>query len=221
MTIQEMHYNFELLCSGVVQTKSRSFFVEERDEFLNQATRSLVRDLCIKSEQEQSITDDLRTLITVATLPVSTSTGNKFEYDLPNDYYRMWRASVLAGNCKNIGMTYVQHDDLSNVLTNYNTKPNLKWGIIPYTHVGNRIIAYADGFLLGNVEISYIREPVTVTIGGYNDINGSLRNTTNSDMPESTHDAIVLGAVKNALHSIGAGQHYQLAQAEYFQNKNN
>lgn len=214
MDIALMHYNFDQLATGVDQLKTRSFKKNEKDEYLNMAIIDLVNERAVTTEQLQEVVDELSPITKSELLPKLSD----YTYLIPSDYFRALRLSVdVCG--KPLSATYTQQDDLSYALGNPMYAPNVRWGNIPYTREGNIFTLYSDGTVLGDVTLTYIRYPAIVSIGGYNDINGVLKQTVQCDLPDNLHNEVIRRAVNIAHSSIGNSQHYQVSQNEIVKNK--
>ncbi len=208
-----MHINFDQLATGVDQLKTRSFTRAEKDEFLNMAIIDLLNERAKISEENQEIVDELSPV----TVPINLS-GTNFIYGLPSDYFRALRVSVVACG-KPINCKFVQHDDLGNSLSNATTAPDVQWGNILYTRIGNNIQLYTGNVQVGNIDLIYIRYPAIVSIGGYNDINGNPKQVVQCDLPLDLHNEVVRRAVRIAHTSVANPQYYQVSNAEVVQNK--
>jgi len=234
MTIQEMHTQLNLRSQKINSNAFDNFLPEERDEYLNLAiTRFIKNRLQPESnyigegfEESQKRIDDLRTLVkkdeTLSPQQANgnAGVGNTFvdRGQFPDDYnylisvrckvdYARDGISFSLSSGKrdadgNEGTDYkteivqakvVQSDDVYELLRDPFNKSRVREPICDINESG--IDAYTDDtFIVDSIIINYLKKPVSV----------SLSTSTDSDLPEHTHDEIVDMATELMLSDIGA-----------------
>jgi len=136
--------------------------------------------------------------------------GTYYYIDLNDTSRKLWiltglDADITKPNCpkKKIGLTEVERDDLTKILTDPFYKPSYQWRRAPTIIASGsdgstdvaRLYIYTDGdFVVQTVYPSYLRFPTPVFFGGYNSLDGLYTigdPTVSSDMPEMLHQHIV------------------------------
>ena len=99
-----------------------------------------------------------------------------------------------------IPITIVRHNDLDFKLRDANQQPSLKWKRCLGTFKNNQIYLYTKSFTPDQLFLEYVRQPVSVFIGGYNSLEFINGNTdayqlgdpkVTSDLPANYHDLLV------------------------------
>lgn len=149
MTIQELHYSFNLKIDKIDSLSVDSFNDVERDFLLNYAINIFVKQRYGVTNNKQygfetisKRRDDLRSLHKkefeiVPTLykpnlyeAILNDITNPINQNKPKDYWfcTRLRADIKKGDCiKNIGIKEIQTDDLNNGLKYNFYKPSFKW----------------------------------------------------------------------------------------------
>lgn len=215
MTIQLMHYNFKLLQNELDSNNDKEFLPNQIDELLNQATRNIVRKYVHSTNDEiqQSIVDSLQVLYKDTTL-VSGSSGNGIWYfDLPSDFSYFKRASVEANSCKNFDVTIYNQNFVQHALTNFNQKPSFAWGRCVGYLLNNQLVLHTlEDYTITDCVLTYVRKPAEMAFSTYNDITGTPKVVTHSDLPEELHDLIVRHAVMLAKGSVENSLGFQVSE---------
>lgn len=209
MQIELMHYNFKRKYDKIDSQDRRDLTDGEIDEFLNEAIINFVETRYsgnnakqLGFEVTQQRIDDLSTLVVKSEVltPYSNSSG-VYEFrlsQLTQPYMHFLRANVNTSDCSDpISLQYIQHDDLDYVLSNAQRRPSLKWkrAVASFGRSDNKIssiyIYTGEEFTIDSITIDYLKMPSEVTIGGYNDINGSTKTKTECDLPDNVHNQII------------------------------
>lgn len=233
MTIEQMHWEVLNKFDNVTSLTKRGLLPHEIDAALNDAiliwyyrTYNPERKENRAFELTQHQIDKLSNFVikspsvlesglTKETNSVQANNLLIDEFQLSNTqkpYANLIRLSAKLENCTlPIEVVLTDHDDLSYTLTNEFTKPNTKW---------NRLVAVfgasSDDDNTSSIYVyrnsdqviellypEYLRLPVEVSIGGYNDINNQSKSKVECDIAERFHNEIVDIAVtelKRILH---------------------
>jgi hypothetical protein len=216
MTISEMHTAFRLELDKVNSLQYPDFTSVEIDYWINRAIREFVKTrysgVNYKREgfeQSQKRTDDLRTLVREVTIPCTITGAIKPNgYVITNGFSNAlftaapyWlslgeEVDITTTGASPIrqGVTEVTADEYRFEIDNPYSTYRLHYGNAkPLRLFYNDTIEFISdgGYTINNAYIRYIKSPVTV-----------VYSTTNCDLPELTHDEIVIGAVKLALENI-------------------
>lgn len=186
-------------------------------------------------EQAQQITDFLAGLTvkqpTNTTPCLSPKAGGTvaindritmYEFVLPNPQYMHFvSASALLADCS-ADVIITTHDRLQPTLKDPYMGPSAKWARVvgvfaresqstAVSGVRDRSIFIYSEVPVLNLCVEYLRMPVTITIGGYPDINGATRVKTECELPASFHNQLVDLAVMIAQGVVENPQGYQIA----------
>lgn len=242
MTTLEWHYDFKLKIDKVDSLSKDDFHPAEIDWLLNESVEvfmkqryGLTNNVSKGFEVTQKRIDDLKTLVIKSpssiqpALPVVLIDTKHGMYeaklgDLEFNYYFLIRAeaSISKSDCtKCVGVTNVQHDDLTAALNDSFQKPNFEWGEVvavfgketqPISNKGS-LYLYSNGeFVIDNVYIEYLKEPTRISVAGYTRMDGSPSLAVQSDMPDHTHREIVDLAVQIASGIIESPEYVQFKQ---------
>lgn len=219
MDIQLVRYNFDLKYDNIESKVKRTIDEAQFDEIINASVRYFYKNnyanfMSKGFEGSQANIDKLARLVVKAPspqpgIPFVNNINNIYEFqlsDLQYDYMHMVRCSIAVTECPDlINLDIVQHDDMDHVLINTFKKPSLAWrrGVANYglsssgdgqSLYVNTLGEYTPSVLLAE----YIRFPNEASIGGYLDINGTLKVATDLDVNEVYHDEIIDIAVNIA-----------------------
>lgn len=190
------------------------------DEELNRSQLIIIRDKLRSSlgfEFNRLIKSDLAPLV-VLKEPV-TPVGNEIKFNNLNLLHFV-RADITAkkGNCiKSIYLTDKQLDDKSHL--NAIQESSFKWGrAIGYigkdsspTLDGTSLYIHKPDFTILGSFIDYIKYPREVSIGGYDDINGNLKTTTEFEF----HKDMIIQIIDFCVASLAAKLNYPDAELKY------
>ena len=237
MTIQEMQYEFKLRYNEVDTQDRKDLNPAEIDAFLTDAALIKTKMLYREAEQTQGNMDALSTLLVYSPTVEQPVVGpqpavdNVYEFktsDFALPYMHLYRADISVSECSDkLSLVIIQQDDLSNKLSNYHTRPSLKWrraiGVIGRSSDGNgeSIYVHSNGeYTVNGIYPVYLKIPNTITIGGYIGIDGNTRTATNCDLPEYVHTEVVDLAVQIALGIVALPHELQIAQLKTQINQN-
>ena len=234
MTIAEFQHEIKLRANKIDTQYRRDFSPLELDVLINEGINLFVDSIYEGNnfsrkafETSQSSIDDISTLVikqpySGAILPTNIQ-NNIYEFKLSSkpDYRHLVRGSafIQGTSCaKSVGIDLYQHDDLDFVLTDPYKGPSLKWGRVPATFGKDvdlsgesSIFLYSGGeFTIINLEIEYIKNPVKISIGGYNDVNGNPVIAQETDLPEQSHRKIIDLVVMEIERILKNPEGYQL-----------
>lgn len=234
MSIKEIHYEVKLKSNKVDSQYRRDLTPLEIDTILNDQINMFV-DINYPGfnprkeafETSQNVTDKLSTLVVKQPFGVSIAPSkdadNVYEFKLSSssNYRHLIRGSfeVKQSDCtKKVSADFHQHDDLDFVLSDPFKKPNFKWGRVVAVFgedsdvSGDQsVYGYADSsFEITAFLPEYLRHPVKVSIGGYNDVDGNPVTLQELDLPEHTHRMIVDMTVAEIQRILKDAESYQL-----------
>jgi hypothetical protein len=231
MTIQEMHYQFDLLLDKVSSSQKPNFNVAEKDWILNHAQELFVKQRYSGNnykrtalESTQKRIDDLRTIHVqnVTHTSVVDLTGGIYEFiindaNVPN-YLFMTRGTASVTDLDGCNGTAIlkvtQTDDISEVLKDPFRSPDVSeipcnYGTSP-TGSGSSLYLYSGTNTINSITISYLRSPVTMSYPGYTYIDGSTTTEVGCELPPHTHAEIIDIAVKVASGTIESPEFMQI-----------
>lgn len=238
VTIQDMHYDFQLKADKVASLSNFDFNRAEIDWLLNEAQAVLLkRKYGINNifqtgfEGTQKRIDDLQTLLVKYPEQgeITPTSVDGMIYEIPlstlsQPYLFFVRGSVEIDGCLRGNMKLIQHDDLNDVLQDpFN---NASAASIPFnfgrtsdgTGQGS-IYMYPQGFTIDKVRIEYLKQPARMHFGGYTYIDGNTYPQQDCEMPEQVRREIVDEAVSIALGYVEDPSKYQIARAKSSMNE--
>lgn len=223
MLMDIFHYEWKRKRDKVDSQDRRDYTDAEIDASINEAILQFCQTRYSGNNPKQTgfeVTqqriDDLSTLVIKSPMKQPLLTAHKvdldegiYEYqlsDLTYPYMHYLRARAKVTGCATpIDVIITQHDDLNFVLRNEQLKPSVKWNRVIGTFgrsddaQSNSLFLYTNKeFELDGLYIDYLKMPDEVSIGGYNDINGSLKSRVECDLPGRVHNQIIDLAVKLA-----------------------
>lgn len=161
-SVQNLHFGFRRRANKVESLQNRNFFVEQIDDYLDEATKVYIREVSKLFEVDQTKIDDLRQLVKSEIVLTTTPFDKYVEAELPTDYYRMAKKYALATrtDCKDIKrikLYPIQSDDEEDFLSDDLYKPSFIWNETGYRLIGNKIRVWTnDEFNVGSVVLDYI-----------------------------------------------------------------
>ena len=229
MNIREMHLKFRIGLDKVMSNQFGSLLPEEVDIALNNAIRRFVRvrfggnNLYSEGvEGNEKRRDDLRTITITQNLYTGVKNGNKFAFDFPSDYWFLLRSKVgLTGTfCSKVfnGSAelpgaiapytgYVFPKTIDTRLLDIDTrledpfyKPKSNSRVLT-TFENNKLTVYTEDAANAMIELSYIKQPVTVVYTG-----------VDCDLPIHTHEEVIemaINAMLETMESQRLGGHVQ------------
>jgi hypothetical protein len=217
MNRNEFHLAFMIGLDKVMTNQYPDYLPEEIDIILNTAIKQFVRNRFTGNnvfkagvEGNEKRRDDLRG-ITITTDLVNSNTNitSRTQFQFPSDYWFMLRFAVgLTGNICNqeysgLSENYFVTDVIDTRLLDLDTrlkdpffKP-IKHKRVLVTFEDNAITVYSDNIRVGIINLSYIKEPASITSA----ITGDYL-----DLPRHTHEEIVEIAINNVLETIESGR---------------
>ncbi len=150
-------------------------------------------------------------------IPVSNEIN---ETMLTHKIYRPIRftARVTNNGCsKTIEECKFRRHDL---LTFETQKDNFQWGIlngyVKRFNTNQLAITFNPPFTINEIYLTYIKYPREVSIGGYTDINGTVKTTVEWEMPDEVILEIIKKAAYFALEEINPNTQTKLQSEELF-----
>ena len=208
-SIKDLHYGFRRRANKIESLQNRNFYVEQIDDYLNEALSVFVREIGMEIETNQHRIDDLRQLVKSEVQVSPTTYPTYVEAALPSDYYRLMKSYSTASN-PSCGSTRrlihyaVQSDDEETLLRDPLYKPDFFWGETAYRLIGNNIRVYTNGeFNIDLVTLDYLSKhprlgnPDDSRNGTYTLPNGTVATQQDlildsTNQPESIMDIAVL-----------------------------
>jgi len=161
----------------------------------------------VKEGDEQSTRriDDLQALLTTTGLQ-SNDEQISYSVTIPENYFQWKRVDAFTsrGCCDNRRMTVylAEEANLSQLLRDDAKKPSFEWAETFATIKDNRIYVYTNGeFEIGNVDLTYYRQPRKIQIEGCVDPYTSIQSTV--DVPCEFKDDIIEIIIDEAVSIIG------------------
>lgn len=227
MTIQELHYDFNLMSDEIGGNDRRSFSAPEIDWLLNRAQDALMNQQVDMFELNSKRTHDLMPLHVkqplqpgiVATLHpdrIKSINGDIYVYELPIDgsnlvlpYFSFTKiaATSIAASCEYRATgRYMDNDDFEEAL-----KSSLELSEVSFFvnmgrstgSEGRSIFIYSLYPIKDDkIYIEYIKKPRKVNIGGYTYLDGNTTTVSQCELPERLHHKLVNYAVALAYGSF-------------------
>lgn len=224
-SILQAHYDVRRQKDRIGSSDDKEFHPAEIDEVLNHALHiwkeNVYAGFNAKGsgfEVTQQRTDDLNTLVVTETLTPSSSSNGIYEFKLSQLSLPYWHLVRLSGNVtkdscsKSIEVNLVQHDDLSYYLKDSIQGPNFKWNKTVATLRKDNISSVLDSasiyvytnnkFEVNSLEITYLREPSKVNLGGYTGIDGNLTTQQDFDIPANSVYKVINIAVRELAREL-------------------
>lgn len=236
MIIELWHYNFKLRYNKIDSQHKKDLNPAEIDEILNDAIKIWVEQQYsgnnVKkagAEVIQQKTDNLSSLLIKYPIQpqLTTILINDGVYEFPLSitkglsypYLHIMRAFGKIKNCsEKVKIDFVEHDDLGYILSDPFKKPSNKlfkrlvgvFGKSSQSNIESSIFIYTDNFELEGIYPEYYKKPNVISIGGYKDINGILKQKVECDLPESFHTQIIDIAVSEVSRILEDTNRFQL-----------
>lgn len=203
MTSLEMLREFKVGMDKIDSDSYPEIYPEQIFMFINKAIDELVNEGRKIFEKDQTITDNLKSLIPKEPkilVALRTPNTNRYVFDLNGIDYLFYIASdvlVKVGEKTGIGSVVVtQHDDIKKILDDPFNSP--RPSSVPITFSRDSIVGYAtNSFELISLSLTYIRRQAKVS------------KTVNCDIDEQLHYAIVDRAISLAESSLGLNKTQQ------------
>ncbi len=212
-----MHYDLSLRLDKLDSLNYDNILSPEKDMYLNRAQLTLVKLKYGNNnsygegfEQIQKRIEDLKKIVVKSCnndslcenpiLPLYLdSVKGIYTFNLDNltkGKYMIYISSYVTakkGRCTiDIVPHITQHDDLYLSLADNKYKPSFEWMYLPIVFSENYIYAYTNNeFQLGELFVDYIRYPLDMHYGDYNDENGNLIPQQNCELPDFIHSEIL------------------------------
>lgn len=238
MTIQEMHYDYDVKIDKVASSGKANFTLAEKDWLLNRAVEMFIKQRYginnphkTGFEGTQKRVDDLKSLVIKYPLqPSLTPTfldGNIYEVRLDQLEYPYWflirgTAEIVYDDCtQSASLKFIQHDDLNHALRDPFNKSSreeilFNFGRSSTDPTKDSIYLYPGDQVIGNIQLEYIKQPAKLNFGGYVYIDGLAYPQQDCDLPEHTHSEIVDLAVQLAAGIIEDPNYVQLKTQQVF-----
>ena len=229
MTIQELHYDFNLAVDKIGGNDRRAFTSSQVDWFLNKAQSMIINNYVTDVEVDYRRINELSTLHIkfpvqqplVMTAPTTLTVGSRtlyvYECNLGNTLYahhyitRVHAINVDSNLCeyKSFGR-YMDNDDMDDAIMNSFDlqKDNFLYNIgRSSTTIANRepvslFIYSLCPFKEHKLYIEYIKKPNRINLGGYMYLDGSTTVATPCELPSILHDKLVDLAASLAYASL-------------------
>lgn len=217
MNVKEMHYDLSLRIDKIDSLHYENILHPERDVYLNRAQITLIKQkyginntYLLGFEENQKRIEDLKVLVVkscdnsaLCQNPISATYSDPVNGiytfnldDISKGKYMVHIANYIKARkdrCEiDIVPKITQHDDLYNSLVDHNYKPSFEWMYLPIVFSENYIYAYTNNeFTISKMYIDYLRYPVDIRYGNYNDENGNLIPESNCELPDYIHHEIL------------------------------
>ena len=161
-SIKDLHYGFRRRANKVESLQNRNFYVEQIDDYLNEALTTYIRRKLATVEKEQEDIDDLRQLVKSEVSLSLTQSLNFVDASFPTDYLRLLKSYSFASssNCtiqKRLAHYSLQADDEEAFLKDPLYKPSYEWGETGYRIIDNVMRVYTNNeFVVSDVKIDYL-----------------------------------------------------------------
>ncbi|HMT02020.1 MAG TPA: hypothetical protein PKD00_01710 [Burkholderiales bacterium] len=161
-SVKDLHYGFRRRVNKIESLQNRNFYVEQIDDYLNEATLIFVSEVAEQFEYSQHYTDDLRQLIKYDVSTALINADIYTEATLPPDYYRILKSYSFAVTDKctiprRMQHYYTQSDDVEAFLADELYNPNFEWAETGIRLAGNNLLVYHDNkFSIQDVKLDYI-----------------------------------------------------------------
>lgn len=209
--IKDLHYGFRRRANKIESLQNRNFFVEQIDDYLNEALTIYVRTKLSSVEKTQEDIDDLRQLVKSEQSLVLAPQSTYVDAELPSDYLRLIKSYSYAQTPTCTGARRLSHyslqaDDEEAFLKDPLYKPSFDWSETGYRLIDNVMRVYTDGiFTINDVKIDYLYKhprlgnPDDSRNGTYTLPNGAVAIQQNllldsTNQPEIIMDIAVLNA---------------------------
>lgn len=204
-----MHNQFDIVFDKVDTMSYPDLLEEQKDYFLNEAQRRLVKIRYREFDQTQKRKDDLSVLVKTIVLPVGTSTTLddfksykvNLQLALSNGdkylFYLKGNAQVSNSKCKAryVPIRKVEIDDLDNVLEDPFNKPSIEEVVA--TDEDGGLVLWADlSFNISNLRLTYLKQPRTMDIF----------SSVDCELSEEVQSEIIALAVQLALENVESGR---------------
>lgn len=179
--IKSLHYGFRRRANKVDSLQNRNLYVEQIDDYLNEALNLYINEMLKVSEINRTIEDNLRVLIkNNAELSVVDISDNQYVLvELPNDYLRHIRNySKARAYCCSTQSTIkhyrIQGDDESAYMEDPLYKPSYLYRETGYRITGNHIKVLTGELIIDKVYLDYygkhprLGNPENARNGNYN-----------------------------------------------------
>lgn len=234
MTIQEMHYDFEVKFNQLSEGVNQYFTPAQKDWLLNRAQDIVIQKrIGLNNNRKQGLEmtqqriEDLKKLhVRYPEQPLLTPIehdDNVFEVDLGTlayEYLHYIRATVNVeiDNCSYSGVVkIIQSDDIGFALAdpfNKSSKEEVLANFGRNSGGGNSsLYLYPDvDTVVKSLKLEYLKKPKFMSIGGYQDLQGTLLSETQCELSDHMHPQIVDQAVELASRSVQDPNIYGFAQ---------
>lgn len=233
MTIQEMHYDFQLKFNQLGNNINQYFEVGQVDWLLNRAQDIIIQkrigpnnNLKASYEEIQKRTEDLKELhVRYPEQPLinpSEVEDGIYEIDLDNLvkpwlYYLRCSAQQEVELCEYTAkVIIIQSDDLSFSLSDPFTKSTEDEIVGNFARSsngqGSSLYLYpVIGYVVKDVKLEYLKQPNRMHYGGYTYIDGNTYDTTHCELSVHMHPQIVDQAVELAARIMTDPNNYNFA----------
>lgn len=188
MTAREIVYNLQNQLHNLFGDLIYDIKTVDLLHYLNKAQNHIIKERIQEFEQNQYLTDILRTLVKDSTLtPITNSKG--YDITLPEDYIMLVKhecTTVNSCGTKVVPGLLTQLDDIGRLLKDPFWKPIAEEPL--YYITGNKIIyeILNSSFTITNSKITYIKRESPITIS---QVNGASDIT--SELPSVIHEEII------------------------------
>jgi len=196
MTSSEMLREFKVGMDKIDSSSYPEIYDEQIFMYINKAIDSLVNEGRKVFEEDQIITDNLKSLIPNKPVRILPTSQTELEtiFDLSNQSYLFYIRSHITtqvGDIKGKAQVKVtQHDDIEIILEDPYNKP--KPYKVPITFSRNTITAYSTkDFKINELYLVFVKKPAIVN------------STTQCDIDVQLHYSIVNTAIRLAEISLG------------------
>lgn len=215
MNINLVHFNIQQQLDKISTQDKLDLNPAEIDHYIEKALYAWLREQVDFRkgrgvEFDETQIQKLSTLVVRSPLdqvaiPPDATSGRIYEFresSLTYDLYHILRATatITDGTCtKTANVSFVEHDDLSEMLDDSLHAPSLAWNrvlaVVGKSSGGvadKAIYVYTDGtFSVTDLMLDYIKHPVIPAVDTYADIDGNPKVITQLDLPDEVHYEII------------------------------
>lgn len=142
--------------------------------------------------------DDIRYiqnfLILDKKLLVKTKSEDKFNFELPSNYFDLSsaRAKAKKNSCQDyIDLVEVQTENLNQILFNVYLKPSFEWREAPYSIASNNLSVYTDNFTVDEILLNYYRYPSQIRLVDSENPESKFDSTSKIEWDDKALDDII------------------------------
>lgn len=133
-------------------------------------------------------------------IPYISKTQDKYNFDLPKDYFDLAdaRAEASKGGCRDtLYLFEIKTENLSEILQDEFNKPSFEWREAPYTINSDKLSIYTDDFKIDNILLNYYRYPNQIRLIDEDNPESGFDNSYIIEWDDKSLDDIISMMVSN------------------------